>query len=358
MKSDFLDASGLNFNTLDEFVSYIENDVDFDDDVDGRLSIIGAVSDYESIEAFTESLEDHFEVLKPLGSVLLLSAKSNTTPYYVYLDDTFPLFFTTGTITEDLPQSIGNYITKKRNLSRLWISKYQMERLRKILVSDFSDLLMPEFTASRSPYSELPARRRPGRKRTIRYWGDDGLETYREMQHDYGVLPTNIKLEQPGLFKFVVKQKGIFTRHDGRISEPIQLIRETWEHLRKVKNVVDTSGFESVDSNLIEGHKIPHSRPWAIQLDEQLTHEDVRNFKNNIQQDDLEFSLSEWDPNRQIPRFEAEVVDDQNYGRVDLRSKSNSIRVYPHETTDFDHNIRIFNVVSDHIDPNCQPVEV
>ncbi|MDB2276650.1 hypothetical protein PM022_19430, partial [Halorubrum ezzemoulense] len=242
MPYDFLDVADYNFGSLEDVFELLGS-TDLDE-LDGRLKIIGAISDFDETNELVQSLEPHFQVGGEYGKLINLSAQvsedEERVPYYVYIDDTFPIFFTTGTLTKEIPPTLQEYLLSHPKIARMWIAKRQMERLRQSLVSQYSHLIIPFFTGQRTKNVNIPANRRPNTERTIVYYGDDGIETYREMKHEYGILPSNIEFESPGNFDFRIKEQGIFTLLDSGVSQVYDLLSETKEHLRRVKQAIDT----------------------------------------------------------------------------------------------------------------------
>jgi len=77
---DFLDVGYESYDEFDEFVGYIKDDIDLAE-IDGKLSLIGSLSDYETKGQFVESLEPTFDVVRDLGDLLLLSGGSSNVPF-------------------------------------------------------------------------------------------------------------------------------------------------------------------------------------------------------------------------------------------------------------------------------------
>jgi hypothetical protein len=272
----------------------------------------------------------------------------------------FPIFFTTANKTDELPGTLGTYLKDVPQLSRMWVGKREMERLRKRVVGDHgSQLLIPEFTAKRSKHSDIPAKQRPEYDRTVRYWADDGLEMFRHMKTHFGVLPTNIQFELPDAFKFQITQRGVFTSIDEGLDELSVLLDDTISRLDILKNQIDTADYDrEVSPRALETTSFSYSKPWAIDLESRPAVEDIQHFEANIAESNLEFKTLDFQPDEANRAFDAELMDKSNYGRTDLRTKEDSIRVYPNGGSFLDESIRIYNFVNDHIDPNLEAVNV
>jgi hypothetical protein len=358
---DFLDISGQDLQSEDELFSYINEEVDLEDGVDDNVSIIGSINDYRDKESFVSSFSSHFEVIQQYEEDIYLLASSvgeEYIPYYVYVKENFPIFITTANITDEMPPTIEKYLQQDTNLGRFWISMERMEDLRKSLVSRHSDLIIPFFSGYRSRYSEQPAQKRPEYKRRMTYWADDGLETYKELKRNYGILPTNIQFERGNHFKFRMKQEGIFTHRGGSLKEAWKLFKRELKRKRRIKRHIDKGGPEELQSSLYDEKEISVSRPWAVNLKKKITDEELETFKDRLQEDRWEFGVAEYNPRYEKSQFSAELVDDTNHGLTRLRTHEDNIRVFQKSGSDIDQQIRIYNFIEDHIDPECEAVAV
>lgn len=356
-EADFLDAIDRDFSSRDDFVSYIKSDVNLGT-LDNKLSLVGSVCDYNRA-TFIESLSRYFDIINQNDDLLLLWAPEEHIPYYVHIEDQeFPLFFASANKTDEIPDTLVNYLKKDQAMSRMWIGKREMERLRQQMVEKYSDLIIPQFTAKRSKHTDIPAKKRPEYDRTMRYWADDGLETYRHVKSRYGILPTNIQLEDPGHFKFQITQDGVFTAIDGGVDNIVSLIKQSTKRLRFIKEKINTAAYDENGSEYLQDGLLPYSKPWAIQLDDRPATNDIRHFQGNIEASNLEFTVVNFDPSFDSSGFNAELMDKNDYGKTAIRTKEAAIRVYPRESTGIDQSFRIYNFVDDHIEPEPEAVEV
>ena len=356
---DFLNATDVDFQSAEDFISYIENDVDLKE-VPSDLNFVGSASDHLSRDAFLASIGDTFEVISENDNLYLLTADTGeeVIPYYVYFDEDFPIFVTTANITDEMPPTINEYLRSGQNVGRFWLSHRQMNNIYADLVSRYDNLLVPFFSATRSPHSDTPAQKRPDMNRRITYYADDGLETYRELRYKYGVLPSILEFELPNRFKFKVKDRGVFTHERGSVKPLWNLLKREVDRKREVKNVIDTGNYGNTQSSIFDS-SISVSTPWAINVGGNGIQADRLNtFEGYLEASDLEFGVSEYVAEPEIPGFEAELIDDTRYERTKLKTRGDTVRVYPRELTDLDQSFRIFNFVSDHFGPKCKPVEV
>ncbi|WP_424007653.1 hypothetical protein [Haloferax denitrificans] len=356
---DFLDVGRQHFQDFNRFKAHIEEKVTLSS-LDGKLSVVGSISNYNSKDDFTNSLSERFEVVREQGNLLLLKSKTRDVSCYVHINDGCPLFFTTGTKTKDIPKTIGEQIKRDPQLSRMWVGKRRMEEIRQEIAND-DDVLIPYFTAHYSPSSDVKNVTRKGVERTIQYYGNDGKQTFKEMKEQYGVFPTNVQFKKPGSFKFRITQDGVFTLNSGSATPVISALQDTVEQLREVKDAVNSSSYETVESGLGRDHSVPVSNPWKIELTKPLTSSHLEYFQDSIESDNWDFGVSRYDDGAKSGEtwLSAEVVDKVNYGRIGIRTKSpKTIRIYPREMTGFGPSMRLFSFVSNHLDQYSQADKV
>ncbi|MBY6293882.1 hypothetical protein GLU60_00630 [Nanohaloarchaea archaeon H01] len=364
MERDFLNVGSRNYHSLDRFSDYIRTEIDLEN-LSGNLNVVGTVNDFHSKQALINSLEKSFDLLNDNGEIFLLETIEGQEPYYMLYDENFPVFFTTARKTEgprsrgDITNTLFNHIKLEKNLGRMWVSQAHMEEIRMDIVEQYQNIIIPQFNAKRNKHVNIEAKRRPDYDRSIQYSADDGLETYKEMKRQYGVLPTMMKFQRPNKFKFKVSTDGVFTINKGGLNESVRLIKETIDRLRDIKTAIDTSEYEVKNNKYSKDSSIPQSRPWAINLNNKLKQRDILNFKEAIQNEYWGFTVSKFDKKLgSKPHLSATLVDSDNYGRVAIKSKDNMLRVYPREDTGIDQALRIYEYVTDQIDPRANAIAV
>ncbi len=365
MAVDFLETEGREFDNLDQLTEFIKQEVDLSD-LNGKLSLIGSVSDFDDKQQLLDSLRKSFEILEDRGNLTLMEPKEGSESYYMFYIEDFPVFLTTANKQggrnqrgDEISNTLFEHMMFEKNLGRLWISQDDMEEIRKKITAENPEVLMPYFAAKRSDHTEIDAQKRPSYSRTFQYTGDDGVKTFEELKYEYGVLPTNIVFEKPNYFKFRVSNEGVFTITRGGLDESLYLIKESIKKLRSVKEVIDSSSFSLEESKYSEDEKIPSSKPWAIEIQKGLDEADVKNIPENIEGSYWEFSVSNFTSEfGEDPYFSALLIDDNNFGKIAIRSKEDSIRIYPREETGIDEAMRFFHFVNNQIDSSARPTTV
>lgn len=357
---DFLDVSGQIFDSEQKLFDFVDKE-DSLEEVGSNINLIGSVNNYPTRSKFFSAIEGSFERIwqEDEEDLELLAAHSGgrAIPYYVYYDDDFPIFITTANISDEMPNTIENFLSTDGNLGRFWISMEEMDRMRAKVVRRNEDVIIPFFTGHRSAYSDIPADKRGDIKRTMTYWAEDGRETYKEMRKKYGILPTNIRFERPGEFKFGLKQKGIVSHQSGSISNAWELLNGEKDRKKMLKDTINTGGPSTSESNIFEDQNISVAKPWGIQLQSKIDEQAINTFKLRLSEDRWELGLSEYQkvgPSR----FSAEIIDNEMYGRTELEGTREAIQVYPIDGNDIDPQFRIYNFAQDHFDSDCQPVRI
>lgn len=358
---DFLELMDRQFSSADSLVHYIDQVADLAS-VSGEFNIFAAVNNLKTKEEFVTKIKasDRLNIFEDSGDLKLVrGTHSDKYIYsYVYVQDDFPIFFTAANKTDEIPPTIWAFLRNTQNIGRLQLPKRSIDNLRTRLVEEYEDLVVPYFSARRSYDSNTPARRRPDVKRSIQYRGIDGIETYKEMRYNYGILPKIMVFERQHRFKFRVKQNGVFVHVDGDLFEIWSSLKQQMRRVKSIKESANTGGFGNVQSNFFEDRELHISSPWEIKIKEGIQQADLEGFRSHLSEDFYEFNVSEYHSVSESTSFQAEVIDDSSHEILTLKSKDDRIRVFPREQTDIDQSVRIFNFVSDHFDSECEAREV
>lgn len=357
---DFLDAIDGGYTDRDDFIDYVDRSYKRGE-LSGEFNIIGAVNNLpDGKQAFLNQLNRHFSFRGSSEDLHLLHTTVENEPVYsyVYLDDHIPVFFTNANKTDQIPPTIWKFLQETYGVGRLMLSQRKVDELRQDIVSDHENVIIPFFSARRSKDSMLDARRREKTERSVQYRAVDGLETYREMRYNYGILPQIMVFEQPNAFKFKIKADGTFVHQKGGIRTLWQYLRQEISRVKTMKKYANTANYGKADSSFFGEKKFSVSTPWAIQVDEGIEASHLDTFREHLDDSFWEFSVSEYNAYPQFTAFEAEVIDDSTNERTTMKTKGNDVRVFPRKLTDVDQSLRIFNFISDHFDSECTPKPV
>lgn len=357
---DFLDAINKEFSTREEFVAYIDRAYT-SGAIKGEFNIIPAVNNLRGDEdAFFEELDRHFSIMESSGRLHILRKRVDDDPVYsyVYLDDNTPIFFTNANKTDEIPHTIWSFLKETQNVGRLMLSPRKVDEIREAIVSEDERVMIPYFSARRSRDSPIDARRRGHTKRSIQYRAFDGLETYREMRYNYGILPRIMTFENPNRFKFKVKTDGTFVHMSGGLSKLWTTLSREMERVENMKVYANTANYGKKDNVFFGEEKFNISEPWAIEVDGGFESKYLKTFKKHLSEDFWEFGVSEYRYSSEFPSFEAELIDKTTNELTTMKTKGDDVRIFPREYTDIDQSLRIYNFISDHFDADCTPKQV
>jgi hypothetical protein len=357
---DFLRAIEREFTDKGDFINYLDESYKMGF-LSGEFNVIGAVNNLPGgKQGFLSELTNEFRILNSSDDLYLLRASVDDEPVhsYIYLDDHVPVFFTTANKTDEIPPTIWKFLRQTQGVGRLMLSKRKVDEIRQNIVADHENLLIPYFSARRSEDSSISARHRENTERSLQYRAVDGLEAYREMRYNYGVLPNIMVFEQPNQFKFKIKADGTFVHQKGGIQTLWNCLEQEITRVKTMKEYANTAEYGTADSSFFGEDKFHVSTPWAIHVDDGIDSGHLDNFRMHLAESFWEFSVSEYNAYPEFTSFEAEVIDKSTNERTTMKTKGNEVRVFPRERTDIDQSLRIFNFIGDHFDSDCTPKQV
>ena len=134
----FLSIGDSIFEDIQEFISFLEYDKK-GSRLPSNLQIVATISTFETINEFIDNLVKFgFIIEKSYGKLLLISKSINNRKiyYYAFFDDrnNVPLFLTSARKTDDIPETLLDYIKRARDISNLWITPRIMRELKDRLI--------------------------------------------------------------------------------------------------------------------------------------------------------------------------------------------------------------------------------
>lgn len=357
---DFLGIRDERFGSIEGFISYIDKQYRLGNLTKG-FNIISAINNLDDPSKFEEFLESEFNVLDQSEDLLRIHTTVDDDPVYsyVYLDDFAPLFLTNANKTDQIPPTITKFLQTTPNIGRLRLSRREIDENRKKIVSEYDNVMIPYFSAKRSAEEPITAKKRPNTRRSIQYRADDGLEAYREMRYNYGVLPSIMTFECPNRFKFKIKDDGTFVHVNGGLRTLWDCLRREISRVEEMVKYANTGSYGEIESSFLkEEDRFSVSKPWAVEVTDGISAEQVETLPAQLTDDFWEFSVSEYFADPSLKSFEAELIDDATRERTSIKTKGNDIRIFPRELTDVDQSLRLYNFISDHFDADCTPKKV
>lgn len=350
----FLDIEDKDFKDIQEFIYFLETE----GKIPSNLQVVATISNFSTIDLFINSLIKYgFSIEKEFGKLLLISKMlhDNKIFYYVFFDDrnNVPLFLTIARKTEDIPETLLNYVDRSKDISNLWITPKVMKELKDGLITEYEDLMITYFSAKRGTNTYIPAEYRPEVDRNIQYWGGDGKLTLDEMEFYYGVLPKIIEIKLPDGVWFRIDNKGIITLRQGDFSKIFEIIENVIDRLIRVRNAIGKSSYTIRKVGVNKQFANAVQTPWSVILPSGIGYEDIPSFCKAIQSEEWNFTLLEHVLLNGSMFFSARIIDNNNSSVFDITTIGTKIDIYPVEKADIGSCMRFYEFVVENIDPQA-----
>lgn len=343
---EFADRLSFNQYLADNYESLTDRD----------LYILTGLAE-QSRSAFLEVLrDDGYRVSEEFGAVTKIEKRydegSKRGQFYMTFDDEtgIVLFYTDMRKTEEIESTLEKFLRGTQGVHYLFVSPQILQTIREQIVEGEPSAQITEFVAKRTERTETEATYRPEFARTINYYGDDGLESLREMERNYGVLPRIMEFDIPGGLNFRVNREGIFKLVDGDLTELFEYIRLCIEKALEVKAAYEDARFEMVPVS--DRLSIATSEPVAIGLKNPLQYHEVGAFKSSLQNNDY-VVLDSYAEEGSL-YFSSKIIDETKNSVFRIKANENEIRVFPQEEKDLGSFYRFYEFIQDSIDERAQ----
>lgn len=343
------------FEDIQDFINFLELEHD-DFRIPSNLQIVATISNFESFELFLNSLLNYgFLLEKEFGKLLLISKMLNEKKifFYVFFDDrnNVPLFLTTARKTDDIPETLLDYIDHSRDISNLWITPKVMKELKDDLIDEYEDLMITYFSAKRSPNFEITAEYRPEVARSIQYRGDDGKLALDELEFYYGVLPKIIEIKLSEGVWFRIDNKGIITMKHGDFSKIFKIIESVVCRIIQLRDAIGESKYTIHRVGVNKQFANAIQTPWSMILPSGLKYDEIPAFCNSIQSEEWGFTLLDYVRLNGSLFFSARLIDNNKSSVFDITTTGNKIDIYPVEKADIGSCMKFYEFVVENIDP-------
>lgn len=321
---------------------------------DGDLYIIAGLTDY-SWPQFREILENSgYEILDEYGEILKMRCDygaDGRIEFYLSFDDDegVVLFYTNMRKTEEIENTIEEFLNNTPRVHYLYISPRVMQDIRERIATEEERTRVTQFVARRVERSEIPSRIRPGYSRTISYYGDDGLEAMREMEENYGVVPRLMEFNIPEVSKFKINREGVFNLQKGDLEYVFEQVQTCIREALRVKRAYSGANFEMVQtSNQLE---VATAEPASISLRNRLQYHEIEGFKANMRDND--YVLLDTFAEEGSLYFSSKVLDQEKKNTFRIKANEDEIRVFPQENKDLGSFFRFYEFIQDSIDEDA-----
>lgn len=340
------------FNDLDSFISHLDYErIHFR--LPNIINIIPTVSTFSTVDDFVDSItEASFEIEKEYGKLFLISkmSQNDKIEYYAFFNEAnhSPFFLTDAKKTEDIPNTLFNYINRNYEISNLWIPPRVMKKIKDDLSTAYEELLVTKFSAIRGLDSEVPSKLRPSCDRNFQYHGNDGKETLKELEIWYGVLPKILELRLPTGLSFKIDDKGIFTHRDGRFEDIFEIINNVVGLLLHLRDEIVKSDYQKQHFGINNQFVRALQKPWSIHMTYGLDTDDIPKFCGLVEETDFTILRDILLPGSIF--YNARLVDDYSGSLFDITTTGKKIDIYPVKRRDISSSMRFYQFVVSQID--------
>lgn len=319
-----------------------------------NLYIVVGLTEYDE-ETIYELLERNgYQITEEFGAIDRISCEygaDRPAEFYFSFDDDHEvlLFYTDMRKTEEIENTVEKFLERTSGIHYLYIGPQLLQEIREDIVQRSPAAEITEFVAKRTERTDTPATTRPEYARTINYYGRDGLETLRELEATYGVLPRIMEFDVPGGLRFRVNREGVFKRIEGSLLQLFEHIQQCIQDSIEVKEEYENSNFEMLrtSSNL----EIPISEPALIDLENSLEYREIPKIKDNFEDHDY-VTVGPFADEGSL-YFSAKIVDQVKNTAFRVKANESQIKVFPIKEEDFGAFYRFYEFVQDSLDENA-----
>lgn len=321
---------------------------------DGDLYIIAGLTDYSWPE-FRELLENSgYEILEEYGEIVKMACEygaNGRIEFYLSFnrETQVILFYTNMRKSEEIENTIEVFLKETPRVHYLYISPRVMQEIRETIATDDPAARVTLFSAHRVERSEIEARIRPGFSRTIQYFGDDGLETMREMEENYGVVPRLMEFKIPNTSKFKINREGVFNLQSGDLGYLFEHVETCIEKALRVRQAYENANFEMVRTS--EQLEVPTAEPASISLQNRLKYHEVEDFKASLEEND--YVLLDTFAEEGSLFFSSKIIDQAKKNAFRIKANEDEIRVFPQEEKDLGSFFRFYEFIQNSIDEDA-----
>ena len=319
------------------------------------LYIVTGLTEYTQQEFLTLMQEDGYEVIEDYGAIQKVECEYDTNQaieFYFHFshEEGVVLFYTDMRKTEEIDSTIEPFLRRTKGVHYLFVSPRLLQDIREQIVENEPAVQISEFIAKRTERTEADATLRPEFARTINYYGDDGLETLREMERNYGVLPRIMEFNVPGGLQFRVSREGIFTLQKGALTDLFEYLQMCIEEALEVKRHYQDANFDMVPVS--DQLSVAASEPAAISLRNTLEYHEIGKFKASLR--DNNYVLLDSYAEEGSLFFSSKVIDEVKNSSFRVKANEDEIRVFPQDEKDLGAFYRYFEFIQDNIDERAE----
>lgn len=326
---------------------------------DGDLYIIAGITELSKSDFIENIRRNGWVISDELGDVLKLKnsySEDFDAEAYLTFSREEQLFFlyTNQRKTEEIEHGIEPLLANTPGLHYMYISPRILREIREQIAEDYETARVTMFIAKRTSGTDTPSNKRGGTRRTINYYGSDGLQTIREVEREYGVLPHIMKISIPRELTFSVDKTGIFKLHSGSLLTLFDYLEECVESCLEIKDAYDHTDYNTIEME--SGVEISKSKPAVVELQTPLEHSDLIELKNNLRKE--EYLIYDVYTDRETIRMSGKVYDEDYNMFFNIHVDEDQIRIFPEEESDISSFFGFLEFIHLNVDERAKPVAV
>jgi hypothetical protein len=294
-------------------------------------------------------------VVERLGAVLHIRAKgSGGIESYATLEkDGVLVFYTNYRKVDDLP-SLTRFLDSDPESVPVRFRSSVIQNTLNRLMEEFPRVRVTDFTAKSGREVASSGKVRPGKERTISYWGEDGGEVLNELRYQYGVQPTRLVVEIPGVAKIGIDERGILTHSRGRRSLVLQTLGTAINEANRNLIAFEKVNFEVFSMKTkTTTFELPRAIPFVVRLHSKLTVEKAQRFFDVLERND--YSKLDYLAQDGSLFLSANVVAPDG-SRVRVRANEDEIRLLPGNEPGFRTYMGLYDLIMTHVDADAELV--
>jgi hypothetical protein len=354
-KLELFPVPDVRFTSASEFIDYLK--CNYRADGKGHeLTVVVGTTERPRGDLEQALHEFGFETTRSLGEVMQLRAPYEDGVlecYFTYEDPGVLLFFTNFRKTEEIPR-ISDFLKSDERSYSMFFPPMLLREAIKTLLHDHSEMTVTEFTARRGEYSRMPSDLRPHYKRTVSYWGDDGIEALRELESAYGLVVQRAVVVIPEMCKFGMDCRGFITANWGETNCALDVLVGLIAKSRKTRRGYDQSSYRlALAGTAGKAFEVGVSTPMTILLTKDLSYAEVVGFENRLQESG--YSVLATLAQEGSLYLSSDLITSDGH-RLRVKSDGRRIRVF----SGYDRTIRSFmafyEFVTSQIDPGAEVI--
>lgn len=279
--------------------------------------------------------------------------------YYLYFDkENSILLAYTQANRSDLDQTLYRVLKRSFGTYYLPINFTAFFKLTTYLENNFDRMKITYFSAFHHPKFKTRGLHRPDVRRSIQYYGDDGLKTIEEMKEYYGMLPRTIEYDIEEYGKYRVNNEGRFSFMSGHDNVPsweifYDIINYVLKDILLYKKIIEKSEYKILPYSTDEKtFYLPTATPWIMNFGNELGDKDLDILLDMLSNNDFtlyntskvygeSFTLSSM------------IYDEMKNNKFSLHIDNDKVIIIPYEKNILESFIKIYEVISD-FDPESE----